>query len=231
MKPVMTPRAMRWLRRLVLLLVVGGLAFAVWAVGWSSLLGVRHVDVTGESRTTEQTIRSAGAVPADRPLLRVDLGTIRQRVEKLPTVAHVDVSRVWPHTVRITVTERIPVAVVRRGSSLRLIDATGVDFAGAPQGAPYPMLDVNLDTTPAADVQAGLAVIHALPGSLVRRLASVEAFDPTDVRLLLSDGTTLIWGSPAQTTEKAQVFAALERTHPTATTFDVSAPDAPAVQR
>lgn len=227
----MTSRGKRWLRRLVLLLVVGGLAFGVWAIGWSALLGVRHVDVSGESRTTEQSIRTAGAVPADRPLLRVDLGVIARRVQKIPTVAHVDVSRVWPHTVRITVTERIPVAVVRRGSDLRLIDATGVDFSGAPQGAPYPMLDVDLGSAPAADVQAGLAVIHALPGPLVRRLASVEVVDPTDVRLLLTDGTNVIWGGPDRSTDKAEVFTALERTHRTATTFDVSAPDAPAVQK
>jgi len=226
-----TSRAKRWLRRLVLLLIVGGVAFGSWAIGWSSLLGVRQVDVSGESRTTEQTIRTAGAVPVGRPLLRVDLGAIAHRVQKIPTVAHVEVSRVWPHTVRITVTERVPVAVVRRGSDLRLIDATGVDFAGAPAGAPYPMLDVNLASAPAADAQAGLAVIHALPGALVRRLASVEVFDPTDVRLLLTDGTTVIWGSPDRTPDKAQVFTALERTHGTATTFDVSAPDAPAVQR
>ena len=202
----MTPRTRRWLRRLVLLLVVGVVAFGVWAVGWSSLLGVRHVDVSGEHRTSEQVVLAAGAV-------------------------HVKVSRVWPRTVRITITERVPVAVVHRGSSMRLIDAAGVDFAGAPPGAPYPKLDLNLATTPAADVQAALAVVHALPGPVLRRVASVQAYNPTDVRLILTDGAIVIWGSADRTLDKAQVFAALERQHPKATTYDVSAPDAPAVKR
>lgn len=227
----MTPRARRWLRRVVLLLVVGVVAFGVWAVGWSSLLGVRHVDVSGEHRTSEQVVLAAGAVPAYQPLLRVDLGAIASRVEKLPAVAHVKVSRVWPRTVRITITERVPVAVVHRGSSMRLIDAAGVDFAGAPPGAPYPKLDLNLATTPAADVQAALAVIHTLPGPVLRRVASVQAYNPTDVRLILTDGAIVIWGSADRTLDKAQVFAALERQHPKATTYDVSAPDAPAVKR
>jgi cell division protein FtsQ len=226
-----TARARRWLRRGVLLLVLGLVVFAVWAVGWSSLLGVRHVDVSGERRTSQQVVLAAGAVPADQPLLRVDLGAIASRVEKLPTVAHVQVSRVWPRTVRISITERVPIAVVHRGPDMRLIDANGVDFAAAPAGAPYPRLDLNLAAAPPADVRAGLAVVQALPGAMLRRVGSVQAYNPTDVRLILTDGAIVIWGSADRSLDKAEVFTALERTHPKATTFDVSAPDAPAIRK
>ena len=49
-----------------------------------------------------------------------------------------------------------------------------------------------------------------------------------DVRLLLSDGTTVVWGTADRSARKAEVLLALLG-HP-ARGYDVSAPDRPALR-
>jgi cell division protein FtsQ len=224
-------RRRRWVRRVLILIVLGAIVGGGWAVGWSTALGVRQVTVEGEHRTTARDVTAAARIPHGRPMLRVDLRAAQHRVEALPTVAHADVLRVWPHTVRIVVIERVPVAVVRRGTDRRFVAADGVDFAPAPDRTPYPVLDLDVAVVARDRVTAGLAVLRQLPFSVRGALSSVEVFDPTDIRLLLHGGTTVYWGSAAWTGQKAQVLRALERTNPQAKTFDVSAPDAPTVRR
>jgi cell division protein FtsQ len=223
-------RRRRWVRRVLILLVLGALGWGVWAVGWSSLYGVRQVSVTGNHRSSTAHLKAIAAVPVGRPMVRLDTRAIAHRIAQVPTVAHVSVHRIWPHTVRIDVTDRVPVAVVRRGAARRLIDASGVDFAPAPRKTPYPLLDLDVGTAPRQDVVAGLALVHDLPTAIAKQLSSIEVFDPTDVQLFLADQAKVYWGNASRTADKAVVLAALRAKDPKGTVFDVSAPDAPTVR-
>src|SRR5690606_10516519 len=78
----------------VILLIVAG----AWAVGWSSLLDVRTVEVVGVHRLAADDIRSRAAVPLGTPLARLDTSAVRDRLIDIPQVADVAVSRRWPHT-------------------------------------------------------------------------------------------------------------------------------------
>src|SRR4051812_35327702 len=100
---------------LVLVLVVLG----VWLVYLSSVLTVRDVSVHGTTSVTSTRVEAVADVPTGRQLARVDLRAIEARVETMPAVRSASVSRSWPHTVAITVTERTPVAVVDRGAGLQ----------------------------------------------------------------------------------------------------------------
>ncbi|HZB49122.1 MAG TPA: FtsQ-type POTRA domain-containing protein, partial [Mycobacteriales bacterium] len=104
------------------------LATAVWVVGFTGVLGVRTVAVVGVRALSADQIRAVAAVPDGQPLARVDTAAVAARVRGLAGVARVAVSRSWPGTVRITVTERRGVAVVRRDGAGWLIDGSGVVF-------------------------------------------------------------------------------------------------------
>ncbi|HKV49283.1 MAG TPA: FtsQ-type POTRA domain-containing protein, partial [Candidatus Acidoferrales bacterium] len=59
-------------------------------------------------------------------VLRIPLDQRRRQIEELPWVAHATVLRALPNTLMIHITERTPVAFLREGSTLSLVDISGV---------------------------------------------------------------------------------------------------------
>ena len=58
--------------------------------------------------------------------LRVSLAERRAELERLPWVEHATVMRLLPNRMRVSIVERTPVAFVRQGSHIGLVDANGV---------------------------------------------------------------------------------------------------------
>jgi cell division protein FtsQ len=208
---------------------VAVIAVAVWLVGFTGVLGVRTVAVSGARALSAQEIRAVAAVPDGQPLARVDTGAVADRVRSLAGVARVAVSRSWPGTVRITVTERRGVAVVRRDGAGWLIDGTGVVFQRAPAGRrTLPLLEVPGARPKDAGTRAALAALTALPAEVTRQVSVVRAPTPESVTLTLSRGRTVLWGGAEQPAAKAAVLAAL--LHRPGTHYDVSTPSVVAVR-
>ncbi len=65
---------------------------------------------------------------ADRgcSILRIPLAERRLQIEAIPWVEHATVRRVFPNQIAVDVVERTPVAYLRQGSDLSLVDAHGV---------------------------------------------------------------------------------------------------------
>jgi cell division protein FtsQ len=209
---------------LLLAVVVGG----IWLVWFSSVLAVQKVDVSGATTLSRSEVLDAAQVPEGEPLARVDIAAIAARVRALAVVKTVDVTREWPHGVRITLTERTPVAVVELGGRLRGVDADGVVFrayAQAPPGLPH--IQTTSDTSPDA-LAEGAAVVAALPDPIATRVDHLEVVTVDEITLVLKDGRTVQWGSSDQSDLKAEVLQALlrHRGHD----FDVSAPGQPTVR-
>jgi cell division protein FtsQ len=80
----------------------------------ASLFQVRSIDVTGTSRTSAEEIEGLTRRAVARTgVWRADLAAISAELERLPGVRRAVVSRVLPDRLRVRVTERLPVAVVR----------------------------------------------------------------------------------------------------------------------
>jgi cell division protein FtsQ len=227
-------RRSRLLRRsrpwLVLALVLALAATAVYAVFFSSWLAARQVAVTGldqpADRLTPARVEQVAQVPLGTPLARVDLGAVRRRVEAIPAVRSVDVSRTWPHGIRIAVVERRPVAVIERGHGLRALDRDGVVFGhfGA-RPAQLPLVEGAAGVRPDALAEAG-KVAAALPQSVLRRVAHIHVASIDRIELRLHDGRTVLWGSADESAEKAAVLAVLLHRH-RVQLIDVSVPARP----
>lgn len=212
-------RVHRWI---ALAVVIALLALAVWAVWFSSLLTVREVRVLGTVDVSADQVRTAADVPSDVPLARVDVAGITERIDAIPRVKSVEVRRGWPDVLVLVVTERVPLAVTKAGTSLAYLDQTGARFGSltvAPRGMPLVVSSDQLST------QAALDVVGALPKALRDTTATVTAKTRDDVVLTLADGVTVRWGSAEQSDRKAAVLAALLRVK--AASYDVSAPDLP----
>lgn len=209
----------------------GGLALVLalglgWLVGFSPLLTVRQVQVTGEERVAAQEVLDAAGVPLGVPLSRLDMDGIRGRVEAIRAVAAADVQRRPPYTVRISVTERLATAVVRTPSGYELVDDRGVRFAPVAQPPDdLPMLATRVAQPSPYVLERATAVLRALPAAVRGRVASVNADSPYDVSLRLDRGVQVVWGGPEESEHKAAVLAALMRRP--AKVYDVSVPTAP----
>jgi cell division protein FtsQ len=202
--------------------------FLTWVVAFSSWLAVSHVAVSGNFVVSADEVRQAARVPLGRPLVRVDLAAIRQRVERLPAVLSATVHRSWPRTISIGVAERVEVAVTYRAGHWRAVDRNGVVFRVLSRRPPgYPQL-VARDNDPAL-IGDTAAVAAALPATLARRVTQIRARTADSIVLVLPRAKTIVWGSAGQSAQKARVASVLMKT--SARVYDVSVPALPTTTR
>jgi cell division protein FtsQ len=203
-------------------------AVVAWVLLGTSLAGARRVVVSGTARLSVARVLAAADVPRGQPLATLDLSGVRARVAAIPAVARVRVVRDWPSAVRITVTERVPVAVVAVGRHYALVDRTGVAFWPTRTRRGLPLLAVAHPGPRDRATLAALGVLRALPRSVRPRVTRVGAPTPADVTLHLRGGKTVVWGTSAQGARKAAVLAAVLKRP--GHVYDVSVPDVTTVR-
>jgi cell division protein FtsQ len=221
-------RSSRWKVLFVALLVTGVLGTAAWVLLGSRLLVARHIDVVGDRLVPRDRVLAIADVRLGEPLIRLDTGAVRDRVEAVQEVETARVERRWPATVRIVVRERTPIAAVQDDNRFLQIDRFGVTVltsAARPRGLPSLTVANPVPSDPS--LRAGLAVIQALPPWISRRVASVEAATPEAVTLRLKEGVAIVWGAPERTPDKLRLLYGLLSTTPRRgiKTIDVSSPE------
>ena len=116
-----------WQAAFIILLVSGLVGAVLWVLFGSRLLAVRQIEVTGLDRLAETEVLAAVDVTPGTPLARVDTDAVAARVSELRLVDSVDVQRGWPATLRVAVTERVPVfALAAADGGYLLVDWEGV---------------------------------------------------------------------------------------------------------
>lgn len=210
--------------RIVLAAVpVAGLAWVLLASSW---LAVDRIEVVGEARVTAAQVEQAAAVANGTPLATVDTDAVQARLSRLPAIASTRVTRSWPGTLRVALTERVPAAGIVTTGEVRLVDAAGVVFA-TERALPTGVVRLQVSSPGPRDAAtlASLQVLRDLPSVLRDRIRIVRAATPTQVVLLTADGKQVVWGSPgtlAETFDKAAAAVALLRLP--GSVVDVSAP-------
>jgi cell division protein FtsQ len=224
-----SPANQRWRAAFFALMAIAIVAGVGWALLESRFFVVRGVQVSGTHLVTPAQVRSAADIPAGLPLIRVNDAVVAHRVEQLRQVQSARVTRDWPDTVAISVTERVPALAVPVSQGYDLIDQDGVVVESvSEQPLDMPILDLPAGPAqPAAlrgnpAVHAAAVVVRELPRYLARKLVSVQAPSATEVTLRLSGGVSIVWGGTDRAAEKAKELAVLMRTH--ARSYDVSAP-------
>lgn len=101
------------LRRVQAVLGVGLVAGVVWGAAMSPLLDVDRVLVRSTDGTRAAEVERAVGIGRGSALATLPLDQITDAAEAVPWVAQAKVSRSWPGTVLISVTDRAPVAGAR----------------------------------------------------------------------------------------------------------------------
>lgn len=202
-------------------LVVAGL---IYLVGFSPAFAIQKIAVSGTKVLTKQQVIAAAGVRVGTPLAAVDANAVADQVAGLPPVGEVTVSRVWPDTLQIAITERRARLAIPTDGGYLLADAAGVVFQTVtelPSG-------LVLVAAPASDQQL-LAdvgtVFSALSSDTAAKVERVEARTRDGIELKFRDGVRVIWGSAEQSALKSQVLD--DMLTKGGRVFDVSAPGFP----
>nr|BBF96499.1 cell division protein ftsQ [Mycobacterium triplex] len=219
-------RGLKMLLATVLLVIAGvGLALILY---FTPAMSARNIVVVGTGVVTREEILDAARVRPGTPLLQINTSQVADRVAAIRRVASARVQRQYPSALRITVVERVPVAVKDFPDGPHLFDRDGVDFATGPPPPALPYLDVANPGPNDPATKAALQVLTALRPEVASEVGRIAAPSVASITLTLGDGRVVTWGTTDRTEEKAEKLAAL-LTQP-GHTYDVSSPDLPTVK-
>lgn len=194
-------------KRIFLPLLV--IAVLGYLLGWSSLLEVRTIEVTGiegaRTLNEKRVIKASGIRVGDR-LARVSTGSVARALGKYPEIARVEINRKPLHAVEIGVTLRsIDVAIATTKGRFLLGDSTGVTFvevSKAPRGIPVITGDRRF-------LKDGLDIYYSLPKKIKTRVDTIALPSNASIAFSLRGGLTILWGSATDLEAKLTVLAAL----------------------
>jgi cell division protein FtsQ len=170
---------------------------------------VDHVAVAGRARTSQQAILAALGVHRGTPILAVDLGAAKTRLEALTWVGRADIERRLPDTIFVRLDERRPLAFWQRDGRLVLIDRAGKVVPVARLDTFGPLIVLVGDDAPAHAV--ALLDMLATEPALYPHVAAAVRVGGRRWNLKLDDGIDV--ALPEDDPESAwHRLAALDRT-------------------
>ncbi|HEY5222093.1 MAG TPA: FtsQ-type POTRA domain-containing protein [Microbacteriaceae bacterium] len=227
-----TRRARR--RRTVWLVSVGSVVVVLGGAvlaAYSPLMALHSIDVVGTTRLKPAAIATALDGQLGKPLPLIDFGAIKKELGTFGLIRSYSTETHPPGTLVVRIVERQPVGLLKTGSGYELVDPAGVVIsrsAQRPTGYPVIQLAGTAESAGSAPgFTAATAVLSVLPASVLPQVDSVSAKTTDDVALTLIGGKTVLWGGPDQSELKAADLAALLKDAPSASVYDVSAPQSP----
>jgi cell division protein FtsQ len=155
------------------------------------------IQIMGNSQVTRPELLSVFGSDLGRNIFYIPLRQRRTALEQLPWVEHATVMRLMPDQLRVSIVERTPVAFVRQGNAIGLVDANGVllhlpPAAMAAKHYSFPVVTgiSSRDPLPvrAARMHLYQQFIHDLDSGGTKvssQLSEVDISDPEDVWALL----------------------------------------------
>ncbi len=158
------------------------------------LLKPEQVEVAGNHIVSREAILAPFYKDRGRSVIRIPLDTRRSEVEQISWVQSASVQRILPNHVRIDISERTPIAFVRNGSELALIDEFGV-ILDRPRGEDlhFPIVTGLSDSMPRAERQKRMQTFQEFmkDADLVRsgssdHVSELDLGNPRDLRVVMA---------------------------------------------
>jgi len=168
-----------------------------------------QIEVTGNQYVSRDSVVALFAPDRNRSLLRVPLDERRAQIERISWVSSARVERILPATIRVEIAERTPVAFLRTGSELALIDAQGAILDRPIQGDfRLPVISGLSDEVPQADRAARIRLflefqreIESVRGGAGEMMSEVDLSSADDLRAMMvppsADGSAPAGGAQA----------------------------------
>jgi cell division protein FtsQ len=160
------------------------------------------IQTVGNSQLTRDDLLSVFGADIGRNVFFIPLSKRRTELERIPWVEHATVMRILPNQLRVAVRERTPIAFVRVGDQVKLVDAAGVilDMPAAMIAARHFSFPVVTGINPADPLsvrtprmrlyQRFIADLDSGGQKISSDLSEIDLSDPEDVRATLPAGAT-----------------------------------------
>jgi cell division protein FtsQ len=162
------------------------------------LLKPDQIELTGNHIVTREAVLQPFARDRNGSVLRIPLDTRRSQLEQLPWVESASVQRILPNHIRVELTERTPVAFLRNGAELALIDAHGV-ILDRPEGEDlhFPIVTGLPDSMPREERERRMQTYQEFlrDADLIRsgsseRVSEIELSNAKDLRVVMTGLTS-----------------------------------------
>ncbi|HTQ62365.1 MAG TPA: FtsQ-type POTRA domain-containing protein [Candidatus Solibacter sp.] len=158
------------------------------------LLKPEQIELRGNHIVSREAVLQPFARDRNRSVLRIPLEIRRTQLEELPWVESASVQRILPNHIRVELTERTPVAFLRSGTELALIDAHGV-ILDRPEGENFhfPIVTGLPDSMPQEErekrmqtYQEFLTDLELVRSGSTDHVSEVDLSNAKDVRVVMT---------------------------------------------
>jgi len=194
------------------LIVLGGLATSIYLLktylGRDSrfrIAGAGNIEATGLTEVSRAEMLPVFGEDIGRNIFFIPLAERRKQLEQIPWVERATVMRVLPDQIRISLIERQPVAFVRQGNQVELVDSNGVllDMPAAMMAQHHYSFPVVTGLDPQdppasrkarmASYQRLLAELDSNGQHLSEQISEIDLTDSEDARVLMPEqGTDIL---------------------------------------
>ena len=159
-----------------------------------ALLKPEQIELTGNHVVSRDAVLQQFVRDRGRSVLSIPLDTRRSALEELSWVETANVQRILPNRIRVEISERTPIAFLRNGTELGLIDAHGV-ILDRPRGEDFqfPIVTGLSDSVSReergrrmATYQQFLRDIDIVRAGSSDRVSEIDLSNPKDLRAVMT---------------------------------------------
>jgi cell division protein FtsQ len=159
-----------------------------------ALLKPEQIELSGNHVVSRDAVLQQFVRDRGRSVLSIPLDTRRSALEELSWVETANVQRILPNRIRVEITERTPIAFLRNGTELGLIDAHGV-ILDRPRGEDFqfPIVTGLSDSVSREErgrrmltYQQFLRDIDVVRAGSSDRVSEIDLSNPKDLRAVMT---------------------------------------------
>lgn len=140
-------------QRLVLIALLVTIVVTVFGAGsytlYRQLAGadfflVTEINIAGSKKISKEQVVVLSGLDNNTNLLAVDLGQVRDSLKKNGWIDEVEIEKKWPNRLEITLTDKVPVALINTGGDLYYVDRNGkiINEVTPLEDMDYPVISV-----------------------------------------------------------------------------------------
>jgi len=189
-------------RRLFLWIFIGAVAITVSVLAGRfalyspqmQLIKSDQIDVAGNHIVARESLVNIFYGDRGKSVLTVPLEERRDKIRDIKWVESASVQRILPNRIRVEITERNPIAFVRNGSEVALIDGHGVILDRPTDlDARFPIVSGITDALPKDEAERRMEIyqelvrdLNTVNGDSSNQLSEVDLSNPKNVRIVMA---------------------------------------------